>query len=78
MIAVQVTSLLKKLPKRLWRAVHMSSYGIVWLAVVHAGTAGTDATNRVYQFVGFVLTSAAISAVVLRLVLGRRGSPASS
>ena len=77
LIAVQVTSLfMKRLPKRLWRSVHMSSYAIVWLAAVHAGLAGTDASNRVYQFVALVLTCAAVSAVVLRLVVGRRGSPA--
>src|SRR5688572_10483919 len=77
LILVQVTSLfMKKLPRHLWRSIHFSSYGIVWMAVLHAGLAGTDASNRLYQFVALVLTTAAISAVVVRLVVGRRGSTA--
>jgi predicted ferric reductase len=77
LIAVQATSMfMKRLPKRLWRAVHYGSYGTVWLAALHAGLAGTDATNRLYQVVAVTLTSAALSAVVLRLVVGRRASPA--
>lgn len=75
LIAVQVTSLLmKKLPKRLWRSVHTGSYALVWVVTVHAGTAGTDATNRVYQVVALLLTIAAVTAVVLRLMVGRRGA----
>jgi DMSO/TMAO reductase YedYZ heme-binding membrane subunit len=74
MALVQVTSLMmKRLPKRLWRGVHMTSYLLVWTATVHAGMAGTDATNRVYQAVALVLTIAAVSATVLRIIVGRRG-----
>ena len=74
LIAVQVTSMfMKKLPKRLWRSVHMASYAVVWLAVLHAGTAGTDAGNRAYQFIALLLTIAAVSMVVLRIVVGRKG-----
>ena len=64
---------MKKLPKRLWRSVHMTSYAVVWLAVLHAGTAGTDAGNRAYQFIALLLTIAAVSMVVLRIVVGRKG-----
>jgi DMSO/TMAO reductase YedYZ heme-binding membrane subunit len=74
MALVQVTSLMmKRLPKRLWRGVHMTSYLLVWTATVHAGMAGTDATNRVYQAVALLLTIAAVSATVLRIIVGRRG-----
>jgi predicted ferric reductase len=74
LIAVQATSLLmKKLPKRLWRAVHVTSYGLVWSVSVHAALAGTDVTNRVYQGVALLLTIAAVTAAVLRVTAGRRG-----
>lgn len=77
MALVQVTSLMmKRLPKRLWRGVHMTSYLLVWTATVHAGMAGTDATNRVYQAVAPLLTIAAVSATVLRIIVGRRGGAA--
>ncbi len=72
LVVVYGTSLLmKKIPKPLWRWVHMSSYGLVWLAVVHAGLAGTDVRNRVYQAVAMVLTMAAVTAALVRVILGR-------
>jgi DMSO/TMAO reductase YedYZ heme-binding membrane subunit len=46
LIAVEVTSLLRKrIPKRLWRWIHMTSYGLYVFATVHLLTAGTDRTN---------------------------------
>jgi predicted ferric reductase len=75
LVAVQVTSMLmKRLPKRVWRAVHTGSYALVWVATIHAGTAGTDATNRVYQGFALLLTIVAVTAVVLRITVGRRGA----
>ena len=72
MIAVYGTSMfMKKLPKRLWRQVHMTSYALVWLAIVHAALAGTDVTNRLYQAVAMLLTLAAVMAALLRVMLGR-------
>ena len=47
--AVELTSLLKKrLPRSLWRWVHLSSYGLFWMSIVHSLTAGTDATTTAY------------------------------
>lgn len=44
LVAIEVTSLLKRrLPKALWRAVHLSSYAVAVAATVHGLTAGTDA-----------------------------------
>ena len=77
LIAVQVTSMLmKRLPKRLWRAVHSGSYALVWVATIHAGTAGSDTTNRVYQGFALLLTIVAVTAAVLRITVGRRGARA--
>lgn len=48
LLAVEVTSLLMpRLPKRLWRAVHLSSYVVAVAATLHGVSAGTDATNPV-------------------------------
>lgn len=68
LVAVQVTSLLmKRLPKRFWRAVHMTSYASAWLAVIHAGMAGTDTSNRIYRVVSLVVILAATSVAVVRV-----------
>lgn len=43
LLAVEVTSLLmKRLPKRVWRTVHLSSYLVAVAATLHGVTAGTD------------------------------------
>jgi predicted ferric reductase len=65
LVLVQATSLaMKRLPKRVWRGIHMSSY-------VLAGLAGTDVANRVYQVVALLLTIVAVTAAVLRVTMGR-------
>jgi len=47
--AVEITSLLmRRLPRRLWRWIHLSSYALFWLAIVHGATAGTDAGEALY------------------------------
>lgn len=43
MLAIEVTSLgMRRIPKRLWRAVHLTSYGLAVMATLHGVTAGTD------------------------------------
>lgn len=75
LIAVQGTSLfMKKLPRPLWKFVHYFSYAAVWLGVVHAALAGTDVSNRVYQAVALLLTITAVTAAVIRVVIGTQRS----
>lgn len=75
LVLVQVTSLvMARIPKRLWRAIHLSSYAMVWLVTVHAGMAGTDVKQRIYQLVALMLTIVAVTAAVIRIIIGRRGA----
>lgn len=47
--AVELTSVLqKRVPRRLWRWTHLSSYVLFWMAIVHGLTAGTDAATSAY------------------------------
>lgn len=72
LIAVQTTSLLmKRIPKSLWRSVHVAGYALVWFAIVHAALTGTDVSNRASQAVAMLLTLAAVMAGVLRVMVGR-------
>jgi DMSO/TMAO reductase YedYZ heme-binding membrane subunit len=76
LVAVEATSYLRRrLPARVWHRVHLASYGLVWGAAVHAGLAGTDVTNRVYQAVALLLTIAAVAATVVRVLGVGRASP---
>lgn len=71
-VLVQVTSLLMhRLPKRLWRGIHLSAYVMTWMVFMHAGLAGTDVSNRVYQAVALLLAILAVTATMLRVILGR-------
>ncbi len=76
MVAVQVSGYLRKqLSPKLWRAIHVSSYGLVWGAALHAGLAGTDTVNRAYQALALLLTLVAVAATVVRIVHpGRRST----
>ena len=68
LLIVQATSLMmKKLPRRVWRAIHLASYGSAWLAVIHAGMAGTDTSNRIYRIVSLVVILAATSVAIVRV-----------
>lgn len=71
--AVEISSLLmRSLPRRLWRGIHLASYVAFWAATFHLLTAGTDAGHPAST----VTTALAIAAVVfLTLVraLGGRG-----
>jgi DMSO/TMAO reductase YedYZ heme-binding membrane subunit len=79
MVAVQVTSYMRRqLPKRVWHAIHVLSYGLVWGAAIHAGMAGTDTVNRAYQALAILLTMVAVAATMVRIVSqgGRRTADA--
>ena len=59
--AIEISSLLmRRLPRRLWRAIHLSSYVAFWAATFHLTTAGTDAGHPASK----VATALAIAAVV--------------
>lgn len=80
LVAVQVTSYLRsRLSRRAWHIVHLGSYGLVWGAAVHAGMAGTDVVNRVYQVVALLLTLIVVIATSVRILMpGRTKAAASS
>jgi sulfoxide reductase heme-binding subunit YedZ len=47
LVAVEVSSLLmRRLPRRWWRRIHLGSYAVAVLSTVHLFAAGTDASSR--------------------------------
>jgi predicted ferric reductase len=76
--AVELTSLLRRrLPRRLWRAVHSSSFALFLLTTGHALTAGSEATNpavrasAVLMLAGFTFLVAYRAAVGVAAPAGR-------
>ncbi len=57
-VAVEVTSQLKShLPRRVWHAIHLSSYLAYWLVTVHLLAAGSDAWTRPVAALTIVTTA---------------------
>ena len=73
LVAVELTSLaMRRLPRKVWRGVHLTSYVVFWLASLHAAFAGTDTTNPLYRVTATISIAAIVWAVVYRLA-SRRG-----
>ena len=74
LLAVELTSLARRrMPRKLWHAVHLASLPLFAFATVHFAGAGTDAGNPIAVF-GMVLLSGVVAAFLFRRV-GRRPAP---
>lgn len=68
LVAVEVTPLaLRRLPRRVWRSVHLSSYAVFWLTSIHAAVAGTEGTQPLYQVTAVASIVAVAWALMYRL-----------
>lgn len=73
LIAVEITSMLMhRIPRKLWRWVHFSSFAIYVLATVHVITAGTDRTNPIFRWVAVASVQLVLFLMVARMVTARR------
>jgi predicted ferric reductase len=72
LVAVEVTSLLmRRLPRRLWRLVHLSSYVAFWSATFHLVTAGTDAGNPFSRVATTLVMAVVVFLTLVRALSGR-------
>lgn len=72
LVAVEVTSLLmRRLPRKIWHAIHLSSYGIFVVSTIHMFTAGTDAGSSALQWSAAVGTAAVAFLTITRVLSGR-------
>ncbi|MGF1596743.1 MAG: hypothetical protein ACFCVK_07395 [Acidimicrobiales bacterium] len=68
LVLVQATSLIRShLAPRLWHGVHLTSFAVVTLGVVHGLQAGTDADNHVLLAVSASVLAAVILVALVRL-----------
>jgi DMSO/TMAO reductase YedYZ heme-binding membrane subunit len=76
LIAIEVTSLLqRRIPRRVWRAVHFSSFALFGFATVHALTAGTDSGTTPVLWFAIFSTLLVVNLTVLRVVGARQPAP---
>ena len=76
LLAVEGTSLImNRLPKKLWKGVHFSSYALYLFATIHLLTAGTDSRIPVLRWSIIATIGSVVFFTVYRIVgPGRRGS----
>jgi predicted ferric reductase len=68
LVAVQATSLMmKRLPRRTWRWIHLTSYAVFLSSSFHAAFAGTDTSNRLYLVTSVATIVAVVWATIYRL-----------
>jgi predicted ferric reductase len=72
--AVEISSLLmRRLPRHLWRGIHLSSYITFWLATFHLLTAGTDAGHPASRVATAVVIAAVVFLTLVRTLSGKGG-----
>lgn len=75
LVAVQATSLaMRKLPRRFWHVVHLTSYAMFVMSSVHAFAAGTDASNRFFLIFGVITITLVITMTGIRVLYATRKS----
>ncbi|MGB8858320.1 MAG: ferric reductase-like transmembrane domain-containing protein [Ilumatobacteraceae bacterium] len=68
LVAVELTSLaMRRLPRKVWRAVHLASYAAFWMTAMHAAFAGSDATRPLYQLTAAASILAVAWALMYRI-----------
>jgi DMSO/TMAO reductase YedYZ heme-binding membrane subunit len=72
-VIVHVTSLLmKRLPRHVWRKIHLTSYLAFFLTSLHGTLAGTDAPNLLYQAASLAAIAAVIFVTIFRVMTRRQ------
>jgi hypothetical protein len=74
LVAIELTSLAqRRLPRRFWHGVHLTSFVVFVASTVHALTAGTDASNPVFRWFALLSSFVVVNLTVLRVVSRRAG-----
>ena len=68
-VAVQLSSLvMTKIPKKLWRYIHLTSYLSFVLISVHSIAAGTDRANHFFQAFAVAIITLMVGATTIRVI----------
>ena len=69
MLAIQVTSwMMRRLPRRIWHAIHLISFPLFIAATIHGFQSGADRSNRLVQWLAFVGITLVITLVIFRIL----------
>jgi hypothetical protein len=74
LVAIEVTSwLMRRLPRRLWHAVHLSSFGLFVVATVHGFQAGADRQALAVEWLALTGGTFVVFLGVFRVLAPHRG-----
>jgi DMSO/TMAO reductase YedYZ heme-binding membrane subunit len=59
-----------RLSRRVWHSIHLISFPLVWVVVMHSGAAGTDVGNRFYIVLVLLLLLISVFVVLYRILAG--------
>jgi hypothetical protein len=69
---IEISSLLmRRLPRRIWKGIHLTSYVLFWAATFHMVTAGTDASNPIARAVTLIAMVVVVFLTLVRVLLDR-------
>lgn len=75
LVAIELTSLaMRRMPRRTWHAVHLTSFVVFIVATVHGLTVGTDRHNALFQW-ACLLTAGTVLAMTLVRIWSPRRAP---
>jgi methionine sulfoxide reductase heme-binding subunit len=73
MVAVQITSwLMRKMPRKVWHTIHLSSFLLFVFATIHTFYAGADRGNIMVQWAAFTGVTIVLFLTVFRLLSPRK------
>ena len=73
LVIVQLSSwqtIRSRLSRRVWHGIHLVSFPLVWVVIMHAGAAGTDVNNRYYTLGVLSLVILSVFVVLYRILAG--------
>ena len=69
LIAIQVSSwLMRRMPRRVWHSIHLTSVVLFVAATVHGFQSGADRSNRLVQWAALVGSMLVVTLLVFRLL----------
>jgi len=73
LLAVEITSLLmRRMPRRWWHRVHLTSYVLFWTATLHGLLAGTDASQKAFALAADAAATVVLALTAVRVLVPRR------
>jgi DMSO/TMAO reductase YedYZ heme-binding membrane subunit len=69
LVAIQITSwLMRRLPRKVWHTIHLSSFVLFVAGTVHGFQSGADRDNRLVQWAALVGSVLVVTLLVFRLL----------